>query len=107
METILTPFRRDLKTKNLELRIIKPAKGNAKDFWNVIKNENPDDFKYIRFSLDDVAPLPISEQETFDLLVKYHQETNRISYAVYNNNNLIGFARAIYWDKIPTLEIGL
>ena len=106
MEKVLKLFKRDFKTSRLELRLISPTKKLAEDFWNIIKNENPDDFKYISFSLDYNTPLPTSEQETFDTLVKECKESNTINYAIYNNNSLIGFTKIIYWENNATLEIG-
>jgi RimJ/RimL family protein N-acetyltransferase len=106
MEKVLKLFKRDLKTSRLELRLISPTKKLAEDFWNIIKNENPDDFKYISFSLENNTPLPQSEQETFDTLVKECKEPNTINYAIYNNNSLIGFTKIIYWENNTTLEIG-
>ncbi len=85
MEKVLKLFKRDFKTSRLELRLISPTKKLAKDFWNIIKNENPDDFKYISFSLENNTPLPQSEQETFDTLVKECKESNTINYAIYIN----------------------
>ena len=67
--------------------------------FTIIKNENPDDFKYISFSTDNLKPLPQSEQETFDTLVKECKESNTINYAIYNNNGLIGFTKIIYWEN--------
>ena len=106
MEKVLKLFKRDFKTSRLELRLINPTKKLAKDFWNIIKNENHDDFKYVSFSLDYNTPLPKSEQETFDTLIKECKESNTINYAIYNNNNLIGFTKIVYWENNATLEIG-
>lgn len=106
MEKVLKLFKRDMKTPRLELCLISPTKKLAQDFWNIIKNENPDDFKYISFSTDYLKPLPQSEQETFDTLVKECKESNTINYAIYNNNSLIGFTKIIYWKNNATLEIG-
>ena len=106
MEKVLKSFKRDFKTSRLELRLINPTKKLAKDFWNIIKGETPDDFKYISFSLDYNTPLPTSEQETFDTLIKECKESNTINYAIYSNNKLIGFTKIIYWENNATLEIG-
>ena len=105
MEKFFKLFRHNFKTPHLELRIIKPTKKLATKFWNVIKNESPDDFKYISFSTDYLKPLPQSEQETFDTLIKENDKPNAISYAVYNNNKLIGFFQIKYWENNATLEM--
>ena len=105
MEKIIRLFQRNLKTPHLELRTIKPTKELAANFWDIIKNENPDDFKYMSFSTDYLKPLPQSEQETFDTLIKENNKSNAVSYAVYNNNNLIGFFQIKYWDDNATLEM--
>ena len=105
MEKVLRLFQHNLKTQHLELRIIKPTKEIAADFWSIIKNENPEDFKYMSFSTDYLKPLPQSEQETFDTLIKENNKTNAINYAVYNNNNLIGFFQIKYWKDNTTLEM--
>ncbi|MFQ6739301.1 MAG: GNAT family N-acetyltransferase, partial [Alphaproteobacteria bacterium] len=77
----------------------------ATTFWDVIKNEKTTDFKYIFFSTDNSNALPKSEQETFDVLLKESKKPNAISYAVYNDNNLIGFFQLRYWENNTTLEI--
>ena len=44
MEKFYEIFRRDLKTKRLELRILQPTPENARLVWDAIQNENPGDF---------------------------------------------------------------
>ena len=105
MEKIIRLFQHNLKTAHLELRIIKPTKELAAKFWGIIKNESPKDFKYTSFSTDYLKPLPQSEQETFDTLIKENNKSNAISYAVYNNNDLIGFFQIKYWEDNATLEM--
>ena len=105
MEKIIRLFQRNLKTLHLELRTIKPTKELAANFWDIIKNENPDDFKYMSFSTDYLKPLPQSEQETFYTLIKENNKSNAVSYAIYNDNSLIGFFQIKYWEDNATLEM--
>lgn len=105
MEKVLKLFKHDLSTPRLQLRLIKPTKETAKTFWNILKKENPDDFKYVSFSMDYNTPLPTSEQQTFDTLMKEDNVKNSVNYAVYNDNDLIGFTKIIYWENNATLEM--
>lgn len=107
MEQILKLFKHDLKTQHLELRLLKPTKENAAAFWNIIKDENPDDFKYISFTPNYMTEkhLPTSEIETFETLIKQDKEQNAVNWATYHNNELIGFFQIRYWHNNSTLEM--
>ena len=64
MEQFYKLFRRNLKTKRLELRILEPTEENAKLVWNAIKNEKPANFKYVNWTPEYKKPLPESLEET-------------------------------------------
>ena len=49
MEKFYELFRRNLKTPRLELRILEPTLENAKLVWNVIKDEDHANFRFVRF----------------------------------------------------------
>ena len=46
MEKFFELFGHNIKTERLEMRILEPNEENAQLVWNVLKNENPDDFIY-------------------------------------------------------------
>ena len=106
MEKFFELFKKNLKTERLELRIMEPTLENAKIVWEAIQNENPDDFKYLRFSPNGKTYLPISEKETLDTLLEANETQNGISYCVYHNNKFIGFVQILYWEKRNILEMG-
>lgn len=106
MENFFEIFKKNIKTERLELRVMQPTPETTKLVWEAIKNENPDDFKYIRFSPNRKTPLPISEKETLDTLSEANEIQNCISYCVYHNNKFIGFIQILYWEKRNILEMG-
>ena len=60
MEKFLELFKRDLWTERLEMRLLEPTPENAKIVWDVLKNENPEDFKYMWYSVSHKSHLPES-----------------------------------------------
>ena len=76
MEKFFELFKRDLKTERLEMRILEPTPENAKIVWDVLKNENPEDFKYMWYSVSHKSHLTESVEETqenLDLLEEFLQ----------------------------------
>ena len=99
MEKFYELFRRNLKTKRLELRVLAPTEENAKLLWDAVKNENPNDFKYSLI-------MPKSEQEALETMQKqdsYCQDTG-VCWYIFHNNDLIGFQRIHYWESNKTLQ---
>ena len=47
MEKFFELFKKNLKTERLELRIMEPTPENAALIFDVLKNENPDDYKFM------------------------------------------------------------
>lgn len=99
MEKFYELFRRNLKTKRLEMRILEPTPENAKLVWGAIKNENPEDFKYSII-------MPKSEQgalKTMQEQAGYCQDTG-VCWYIFHDNKLIGFQRIHYWESNRTLQ---
>lgn len=108
MEKFYKLFRRDLKTERLELRILEPTKENAKLVWDAIKNENPDDFKFIYFSPGYKKHLPESEQETLETMIQDAKDTaaHGAVWYVFHNGKLIGHHGMFYFDSNDSAQIG-
>ena len=107
MEKFFKLFKRDLKTERLEMRILEPTPENAKIVWDVLKNENPEDFQFIRFSPKYDTPLPKSSDEVLVIMqndAKMMGE-NGVVWYVFHENKLVGYARVHYWDNNKTLQI--
>ena len=64
MEKFFELFKKNLKTERLELRVLEPTVENAKIVWEAIKNENPDDFKYVWFTATHNSHMTESLEET-------------------------------------------
>lgn len=109
MEKFYKLFRRNLKTKRLELRVLEPTPENAKLVWDAIKNENPADFKYVNWTPEYKKPLPESFEET---LAQMQQEQNRdvvpngaVWYA-FHDGKLIGHHGVFYFDNNKSMQSG-
>ena len=109
MEKFFEVFRKDLKTKRLELRILKPTPENAKLVWNAIKNENPANFKYINWTPEYKKPLPESLEETLKQM-QQEQERDVIPHGavwyVFHDGKLVGHHGVFYWTDNKSLQSG-
>ena len=109
MEKFYQLFRKDLKTKRLELRVLEPTMANAKLVWEAIKNENPDDFKYINWTPNYKKPLPESLEET---LAQMQQEQERdvvpngAVWYVFHDGKLVGHHGVFYFDNNKSMQSG-
>ena len=109
MEKFYKLFRRDLKTERLELRMLKPTPENARLVWNAIKDEMPDDFKFVNWAPGYKKPLPESERETLDRMVqeeKYDVNPNGAVWYVFYNGKLIGHYGIFFFDTNMSMQIG-
>ena len=109
MEKFYKLFRRNLKTKRLELRILEPTEENAKLVWNAIKNENPANFKYVNWTPEYKKPLPESLEETLKQM-KQEQERDLIPngavWYVFHDGKLIGHHGMFYFDSNDSAQGG-
>ena len=64
MEKFFELFKRNLKTQRLELRIMEPTLENATLIFDTLKNENPDDYKFMWYSVSHKSHLTESVEET-------------------------------------------
>jgi len=106
MEKFFKLFKRDIKTERLEMRILEPTLENAKLVWDAIKNEDPKDFQYTRFSPKYDKSLPESVDEVLAIMKndeKMSNENGAIWY-IFHNNKLIGYQRIHYWESNKTLQ---
>ena len=104
MEKFLELFRRNLQTERLELRILEPNAENAQIVWNVLKNENPEDFKYMWFSVSRKSHLPQSLEETQERMKLDSEYKNGCVYYIFHDNKFIGYMRVHYWPESKTLQ---
>ncbi len=103
MEKFFELFKPDLKTQRLELRILEPTLENAELVWNVLKNENPDDFKYAPMVKNGI--LPRTQSETFQMMQTHAQWCiDGVGWYVFYNNNLIGYQRIHFWPGNRTIQ---
>jgi len=101
-------FRRDLKTKRLELRILDATLENATLVWNAIKDENPADFAFIHFSPNFDKPLPTSLDETLETMKNYANafKNTGVLWYVFNDGKLIGFHGVSYNQENDSVSPG-
>lgn len=90
MEKFYEIFRRDLKTKRLELRVLQPTPENARLVWDVIQNENPGDFKYVNWTADYKKPLPESLDETLKQMQQLFRHRHKWS-TIFHQKLHIGY----------------
>lgn len=109
MEKFYELFRRNLKTPRLELRILEPTLENAKLVWNVIKDEDPANFRFVRWSPNYKKPLPESIEETLETMEqeqKYDVNPNGVVWYVFYNGKLIGHHGVFYFDNNKSMQGG-
>lgn len=109
MEKFYKLFRRNLKTKRLELRVLEPTEENAKLVWDAVKNENPADFKYINWSPNYKTPLPKSLEEvlkTMEQEQKHDIIPNGAIWYVFHDGKLIGHHGVFYFDNNKSMQSG-
>jgi RimJ/RimL family protein N-acetyltransferase len=104
MEKFFEIFKQNIKTERLEMRILAPTPENAKIIWDVLKNENPQDFKYMYYSMSHNSYLPESLQETQDIMMRDNEYKNGFAYYIFNDNKFIGYMRIHYWAESRTLQ---
>ena len=103
MEKFFELFRRNLKTERLEIRMLEPNDENADLVWSVLKNENPEDFKYAPLTGNI---LPLSQQETLGMMQYNAERCQNIgtNWFVFYNDNLVGYQRIFYCPDNKTIQ---
>ncbi|MBP5795065.1 MAG: GNAT family N-acetyltransferase [Alphaproteobacteria bacterium] len=103
MKKFFEIFRKNHKTKRLELRILEPTPENAELVWNVLKHQNKQDFKYDSMT-DNI--LPESLDETLTIMKNQFEwcKPNGVNWYIFYNNKLIGYQRIFYWENNKTIQ---
>ena len=104
MEKFLELFKRNLKTERLEMRILEPNEENAKLIWETLKKENPEDFKYMWYSVSHKSHLTESVEETQERMKLDYESKNGCTYYIFHNGKFIGYMRVHYWADSKTLQ---
>lgn len=104
MEKFFELFRRDLKTSRLELCVLQPTPENAEIVWNAIKNENPDDYIYMSYTMSRKSSLPESVEEVQQLMKRDFDFDNGCTYYIFHDDNFVGYMRIHYWYDSSTLQ---
>ncbi len=108
MEKFFELFKKNLKTERLELRILEATMENAELVWNVLKNENPNDFAFIRFSPKYEKPLPESLDEILETMKQDERDTaaHGVVWYVFHEGKLIGHHGIFYFDSNDSAQGG-
>ena len=104
MEKFYEIFRRDLKTKRLELRVLEPTIANAQMIWDVLKNENPMDYRYMWYSATHKSHLPESVDETLEIMQRDSKYKNGVVWFVFHDGKFIGYQRIHFIDSSDTIQ---
>ena len=97
-------FRRDLKTERLELRLLRPTQENADMVYNVLKHENPEDYKYTDYTATHKSRIAQSAAEVLEIMRTDSGYDNGCTYYVFHNNKLVGYMRIHFWETSRTLQ---
>lgn len=94
-----------IKTKRLEMRQLEPTVENAQMIYNVLKNENPDDYYFNPISHDGKI-LPESVSEMMQIMEKESGwiKNSGIIYYIFLKDKLIGYRRFFYTPENRTLR---
>lgn len=108
MENFFELFKRDFKTERLELHILEPTIENARLVWNVVKDENPADFKHINWSPGYKKPLPESLEETLETMKQDARDTAQhgVVWYVFYNDEIIGHHGMFFFDSNDSAQGG-
>ena len=104
MDKFFELFKRNLKTERLEMRIMEPTVENAEIVYNIIKNENPEDFKYMWYSITHNSHLTESVEETQQRMKLDFESKNGCAYYVFLKDKFIGYMRIHYIPDNKTLQ---
>ncbi|MCQ2562528.1 MAG: GNAT family N-acetyltransferase [Alphaproteobacteria bacterium] len=104
MEKFFELFKRDIKTQRLEMRILEPTIENAQLIWNVLKDENPDDYQFMWYSVSHKSHLTESVEETQQRMKLDFESKNGCAYYIFHNGKFVGYQRIHYWAESKTLQ---
>lgn len=104
MEKFFELFKKNLKTERLELRILEPTIENAKLIWDTLKNENPEDYKFMWYSVSHKSHLTESVEETQQRMKLDFESNNGCAYYIFHNGKFVGYQRIHYWAESRTLQ---
>ena len=104
MEKFYEIFNHDIKTERLELRVLKPTIANAQMLWDVLKNENPADYQYIRYSASYKNHLPESVDELLKLMQQEAGYKDGVVWYIFHNGKFVGYQRFHYIDHCDTIQ---
>ncbi len=97
-------FSRNLHSDRLVLKHLVPNLQNAKMIYDVLKNENPKDYKY-----EPLVPrhvLPKSVKETLNMMNHYKdfEDKDGCVFYMFYNNEFIGVRKLCYFKEASTLK---
>lgn len=94
-----------IKTARLEMRQLEPTIENAQMIYDVVKNENPDDYHFNPISHDGKI-LPESADEMMQVMEKEARWVlnSGIIYYIFLKDKLIGYRRFFYTENNRTLR---
>lgn len=104
MEKFFELFKKNLKTERLELRILEPTMENAEMVWDVVKTQNPDDFKYVWFTATHNSHMTESLEETLQRIKLDYESKTGCAYYIFHNGKFIGYQRIHYIESSRTLQ---
>ena len=104
MEKFFELFKKNLKTERLELRIMEPTLENATLIFDTLKNENPDDYKFMWYSVSHKSHLTESVEETQQRMKLDFESNNGCAYYIFHDGKFVGYQRIHYWADSRTLQ---
>lgn len=104
MDKFFELFKHDIKTERLEMRIMEPTFENAQIVWDVIKNENPQDFLYMWYSVTHNSHLTESVEETRDRMKLDYESRTGCAYYIFHDGKFVGYMRLHYIRDNKTLQ---
>lgn len=97
-------FSRNLRSGELELRHLIPNLQNAQIIYDVLKHENPDDYKY-EYLVSESKILPKSVADTLKMM-RYHADTkDSCTFYMFYNNRFIGVRKISYFKEAFILKL--
>lgn len=104
MEKFYEIFNHDIKTERLEMRVLKPTIANAQMIWDVLKNENPMDYRYMWYSTTHKSHLPESVDETLEIMQRDSKYKNGVVWFIFHDGKFIGYQRIHFIDSSDTIQ---
>lgn len=99
-------FSKDLHSERLVLKHLEPNIRNAKMIYNILKDENPKDYKYEPI-MNGSKILPTSVSDTLKMM-QYHAESEKndaCTFYIFNNNQFIGVRKISFYKENLSLKL--